>query len=221
MDAPGLLAALKAELATAPGWEGVMTHFHSADENPASVETQWRRFMAAVAALPRQPVLVHAANSAAALFGRTYAGDLVRPGIFLYGGNVGTPSPRPVVALQARVVALRTIRAGDTVGYGATWTASGETLIATLAAGYADGIPCSLGAGGAVELNGRIVPIAGRVSMDMTTVALPPGGARLGDVATVFGGLVSLDAQARRAGTISYELLAGLGGRLPRRYLSR
>jgi alanine racemase len=171
-----------------------------------------------VASLPGKGLLVHAANSAAALRGHAYAGDLVRPGIFLYGGDAGGPTPQPVVTLHARVVATRRIKPGDTVSYGATWTAPAETLIATLGIGYADGIPRSLGNSGIVELNGKLAPVVGRVTMDFTMVACD-GPCDVGDVATVYGGLVSLDQQAQRAGTISYELLTSIGARLPRYYV--
>ena len=110
-----------------------------------------------LAALPRRPALVHAANSAAALRGRAYAGDLVRPGIFLYGGEAGGPAPRPVAALRARVVAVRRVAAGETVSYGATWRASRDTTVATLGVGYADGLHR------AAPMIGR--PDAGRWSM--------------------------------------------------------
>ena len=92
-----------------------------------------------------------------------------------------------------------------------------ETRVATLAIGYADGVLRSLSGTGAVEINGTIAPILGRVTMDCIMVAVKESCA-LGDVATLFGGLVSLDDQARRAGTISYELLTAMGPRVARRY---
>ncbi len=223
-DAAGLADAASA-LDEAPGWEGIFTHFHSADTDPDSVVTQWDRLASARSALPGRNVLVHAANSAASLCGRAYAADLVRPGIFLYGGSAGAgkPAPRPVAALRARVVAVRRVGTGESVSYGATWTAPRETTVATLGVGYADGFHRAADQGVAgppreVELRGRRVPVLGRVTMDMTMVAVDDGEVALGDVATVFGGLVSLDEQAARAGTIAYELLTSLGSRLLRRY---
>jgi len=123
--------------------------------------------------LPQRPSLVHAANSAAAMQGARFAGDLVRPGIFLYGGAVGGHVPQPVVKLRTRVVAVRSVEAGDTVSYDATWVASEAVTIATLAMGYADGLMRSLSGCGNVEIDGQIVPIVGRVTMDMTMVAAP------------------------------------------------
>ncbi|HSB55909.1 MAG TPA: alanine racemase, partial [Gemmatimonadales bacterium] len=204
-------------LGGAEGWEGIFTHFHSADTDPASVHRQWKRFQQLLDSLPRRPALVHAANSAAALAGRTYAADLVRPGIFLYGGMAGAEVPEPVVQLRARVVGVRTVRAGDTVSYGATWAAPRDAVIATVAAGYADGVHRSLSNAGAVELNGRVYPIVGRVTMDFLMLAVE-GPVALGDIATIYGGMVTLDDQARHAGTISYELLTSLGPRVVRRY---
>ncbi len=219
------LDAIRARLSSADGWEGLYTHFHSAETDPGSVQQQWERFQTVVAAMPRRPRLLHAANSAAALGSRAYAADLVRPGIFLYGGGAGAMDPRPVATLRARVVGVRTIERGETVSYGATWSAGRRITIATLGLGYADGFPraaieessTTSRLARVVELGGRINPVVGRVTMDLTMIAVE-GPVAPGDVATVYGGSVSLDQQAAAAGTISYELLAGLGARLPRRY---
>jgi alanine racemase len=219
------LAAARRLLAEAPGFEGVFTHFHSADTDPPSADIQWKRFQGVLAGLPRRPLLVHAANSAAALRGRCYAGDLVRPGIFLYGGAAGAAEPRPVASFRARVLAVRSVAAGDTVSYGATWCAARPSSVATIGAGYADGFPRAVWSDHAdalpprlVEIRGRTAPGVGRVTMDMTMIAVEEGAVAVGDVATLYGGLVSLDQQARAAGTISYELLTGIGTRVPRSY---
>jgi alanine racemase len=159
------------------------------------------------------------------LCGPTYAADLIRPGIFLYGGEARPqgPAPRPVAALRARVAAVRRVAPGESVSYGATWTADRPTTIATLAIGYADGLQRAADRGAtwpprSVELRGRAVPLVGRVTMDMCMAAVDDGQVAVGDSATIFGGLVTLDQQARSAGTIAYELLTSLGPRLPRRY---
>ncbi|MFL5515126.1 MAG: alanine racemase, partial [Gemmatimonadales bacterium] len=219
------LAAMRRLLADAPGFEGVFTHFHSADTDLPSADVQWERFQGVLAGLPRRPPLVHAANSAAALRGRCYAGDLVRPGIFLYGGATGAVEPKPVAAFRARVLAVRSVAGGDTVSYGATWRAARRTSVATIGAGYADGFPRAVQCGDAdirpsrlIEVRGRTAPVVGRVTMDMTMIAVDEGSVAVGDVATLYGGLVSLDQQAQAAGTISYELLTGIGSRIPRRY---
>lgn len=199
----------------ARGWEGVFTHFHSSDSDPAATQAQWERFEMVLGALPSRPPLVHAANSAAALSGTRYAADLVRPGIFLYGGAAGGMAPEPVARLRARVIATRHLQAGESVSYGASWTAPAPVTVATLGIGYADGVPRALSNHGAVELQGRRCPITGRVTMDMTMVESAAG---VGDVATVFGGLVTLDQQAVAAGTISYDLLTSLSSRVERCY---
>jgi alanine racemase len=204
------------EVAKTPSFEGIFTHFHSGHDVDAC-DRQWSRFQEVVGRLPQRPSLVHAANSVAAMQGTRFAGDLVRPGIFLYGGAVAGHVPQPVVKLRTRVVAVRSVEAGDTVSYDATWAASEAVTIATLAMGYADGLRRSLSGSGNVEIDGQIVPIVGRVTMDMTMVAAPDS-LRPGAVATVFGGRISLDQQADAAGTIAYELLTGMSARVHRRY---
>jgi alanine racemase len=210
-------------LESASGWEGIFTHFHSAETDRASVATQWERLQQVIAGLPRRPPLVHAANSAGALRGRAFAGDLIRPGIFLYGGDAGGPPPAVVATLRARVLAVRCIRAGDSVSYGAAWRATRDTRVATLALGYADGFPRAADDAARrgprlIELGNDLFPVVGRVTMDMTMVDIGNAPAVPGSVATVYGGRVSLDQQAAAAGTISYELLTSLGARVPRRY---
>ena len=212
------LAALRTRLNEAPAWEGVFTHFHSADLEPASVTIQRERFDLVLASLPRRPRLVHFASSAALRWGPGWGGDLVRPGIFLYGGRAGGLVAEPVARLRTRVIALRRLRPGDPVSYGAEWTAERATTIATLAVGYADGVLRALGNRGMVEINEAVVPIAGRVTMDMVMVDAGDSPVAIGDVATLYGGTVTLDDQAARAGTVSYELLTAVSARVPRRY---
>ena len=211
------LAATRTLVAGAAGYEGACTHFHSAELDAAATEAQWSRFEQAIAAIGSRPPLVHAANSAAALRGTRHAGDLVRPGIFLYGGRVGSETPATVAALRGRVVSVRRLGPGASVSYGATWRATAPVTVATVAAGYADGVLRALGNAGTAELNGRRVSIRGTVTMDMTMLETGDD-VRIGDVATLYGGLVTLDEQAAAAGTVSYELLTALGARLERRY---
>jgi alanine racemase len=211
-----------ARFADAPGFEGVFTHFHSPWDNPASVREQWGRLQAALAGLPRRPPLVHAANSVATLEFPETVGDLARPGIFLYGGRAGAHRPRQVVQWRTRVLATRWVEAGATVSYGATYRATTRSCVATLGAGYADGLPRSLSNTGAALVGGRRLPIAGRVTMDFTMVVSTDWAPEPGSVATLIGtdgaATIELDDFATLAGTISYDILTGLGRRVTRVY---
>jgi alanine racemase len=222
--------AVRRAMGDALRWTGCYTHFHSADEpDLSSTDTQRDRFARAVEALPpevRERLVTHSANSAACVRRGAYGDPLARPGIFLYGGGVGAgESPQPVASVRARVVLVREVPAGTTVGYGATYTSRRTERWGTLAIGYGDGIPRALAAaGGEVLVRGRRVPIIGRISMDMTTVDLSTvPEARAGDVATLVGSdgveEITVDEVARRVGTISYEILTGLTARLPRNYI--
>lgn len=210
-------------------WEGIYTHFHSADEpDLTATDIQWDRFRAAVAALPPidpAPVL-HTSNSAAIFRRGGYGCKLARPGIYLYGGKAGPDvEPAPVVSVRARLVLIKEVPAGSSVGYGATYRATRPERWGTLAIGYGDGLPRRLAtAGGEVLLRGKRVPIIGRISMDMTTVNLTDlDDAQVGDPATLIGedggDNITVDEVATRCSTISYEILTGLGTRLPRIYL--
>jgi alanine racemase len=206
-------------------WIGCYTHLHSADENEESVEEQWDRFSDVLDRVDRPPpgLLVHVLNSAGVFRTPRYARAVVRPGIFLYGGFVGAgqPVPEPVAAVRARVVHLRDVEPGTTLGYGSTYTASGSERWATLSIGYGDGLPRALSNRGSALLSGTCVPIIGRISMDVTVVdCTGVASVQPGSVATLVGedgGVrITVDQVADRAGTISYEVLTGLTARLPR-----
>ncbi len=216
-DALARCASLVAETTA---WEGICTHFHSPDTDPGSVSLQRQRLAAVLETLGRRPPLVHLASSADAVRALPHREeDLVRPGIFLYGGAVAEATGEPVAAFRAPIVSIRSLSPGDTVSYDATWTATRPTRLGTIAAGYADGVPRALGSVGQVEVGGTLAPIVGTVAMDFTMVDLTDVAARRGDVVTIWGGDggVSLDAQAGAAGTISYELLTRIGPRVIRR----
>ncbi len=209
------------------GWQGCFTHLHSADvSDPASVLVQCQRFQDALKALdlPAGDFLIHVANSAGALrVGRELGAWGVRPGIFLYGGSAGEdlPTPESVACVRARVVLVRDAPPGTTLGYGSTHVAAGWERWATLGIGYGDGLPRVLGNRGAAVLRGRRVPIIGRISMDTTVVNISKvDGVEVGDVATLVGDdgaeRITVDELAELAGTIGYEILTGLGSRLPR-----
>jgi alanine racemase len=210
-------------------WEGCFTHFHSADAPDLSAtDEQHRRFRAALEALGWTVRVTHSSNSAATLRRGGYGDALVRPGIYLYGGEAGPGVvPEPVAAVRARIGLLREVQPGTTVGYGATYAARRRERWGTLPIGYGDGVPRALYTGGGEALvRGRRVPVVGRISMDATVLDLTdvPGAAE-GDVATLVGTdgneTITLDEVARRCGTISYEILTGLTPRLPRVYAGR
>src|SRR5436305_7898268 len=169
------------------------------------------------------------ANSSGIFLGGTVHCDLVRPGIALYGANPtpGSQNPmRAVVELHGRIIQTRTLNKGDTVGYGATWSAGRLSRIAIIAVGYADGFLRSAGAAkgkpaAEVLVAGKRCPLVGRVSMDLIAADvtdLPQGGARRGDFATLIGKGMSVDDLAAGMGTIAYEVLTSLGRRYHRTY---
>jgi len=202
--------------------EGCYTHFHSAERRDGSAERQLERFLEAVGRLPRRPKLLHVANSAAAVRGTAFAFDMVRPGIFLYGGSLGhdVPQPRPVVSVRARVVSMRRLQGGESVSYNASWTAPHDTVVATLRCGYADGLRRTLAGGASVLLRGQRRPIVGFVQMDMALVETGTLEVQVGDIATIVGAdakeRITLTEFAEWSGELPHEFLTGLGPRLPR-----
>ncbi|MDH4744764.1 alanine racemase [Sphingomonas sp. CBMAI 2297] len=194
--------------------ETLMSHLVSADEDvPLNA-----RQLAAFAALKgrTQAKRMSLANSAGIALGADYAFDLTRPGIALYGGRQrpGHDAIRQVATPEAQILQRRRVRAGDSVGYNATWTAPADTEVAILNLGYADGyLRCFSGKGSAMA-GAVALPVIGRVSMDLTAIdvtALP--GLREGDwVAMSYG----LPETAALSGLSQYELLTGLGGRYDR-----
>ncbi len=222
---------------------GAFTHFSRADE--ADLEPcmeQLATFRAVLGSARKRgarPTSIHVANSAGLLAGGPILDALpeataVRPGLMLYGVRPAPHFDTPLRAgmcLQARVVRLQDVAAGQPVGYGATYRARATTQIATLPLGYADGVPCSTSGKGWVWLGGRRHPIVGRVSMDYIGVDVgPPSGAnrvRLGDRAVIFGNAgddeegISVEEAAGWAGTIPYESLVRVGRRVQRREVGR
>ncbi|MEO8680449.1 MAG: alanine racemase [Vicinamibacterales bacterium] len=214
--------------------DAVHTHFGTADE-PASplFDEQRKRFDAACRELDELgagPRLRHAANSAALLRDSRVWYDFVRPGLLLYGL---VPPPlgsnlaiTPVMSLTSRVVAVKGVRVGESVGYGGRFAAARPTTIAVIPAGYADGLDRRLEGTGFVLIRGRRAPIVGAVSMDMLTAdvtdieAVGPG-----DQAVFLGSQgaephQSIDAREMAAwiGTLPYEILCRLGSRVERQY---
>ncbi len=208
-----------------------MTHLACADvpSDPLNAR-QVGDFADLLGHLPRVETSIGA--SAGTLLGPDYQGDLVRPGIALYGGSpfgvgedpfAGGGSPlEPVATLEGIVLQTSTVARTRTVGYGATHTARPGARLATVGVGYADGYPRSLGNRGVAFVGGTEVPVVGRISMDLMTLdvsALGRGAPQPGDSVELLGRNVRLDDLARAAGTIGYEVLTRLGTRWRRRYL--
>jgi alanine racemase len=199
----------------------VMTHLVSAEcpDDPIN-ELQRQRFAAACKVLPRAARSL--ANSSGLFLGPGFASDLARPGAALYGVNPtpGRPNPqRPVVQLRARILQVRDVPAGESVGYNGQWSATRPSRIATVSAGYADGYLRSLSDRALAYFDGRPVPLVGRVSMDLSTfdvTDLP--GLQPGSWLDLIGP-GGVDALAEQAGTNGYEILTSLGTRYPRTYL--
>jgi len=218
---------LAVSLSQAPDvrWAGVMTHFPVADTDQQRSVEQWRRFHALLSRWKTRGIAVpccHAANSAAIMgLPETHA-DMVRPGIMLYGIPPGTAHTsdklRPVLRLEASVVARPWREEGDYVGYGETFRCNRRTLIATIPAGYGDGIPWTAGNRSWVLVNGRKAPVVGRISMDQTTIDVTDlREVHLGDPVVLIGSkgdqAITANDWARWCGTISYEITTRLRGR--------
>ncbi|NNF66571.1 MAG: alanine racemase [Gammaproteobacteria bacterium] len=163
------------------------------------------------------------ANSAGLLAWPECQLDWVRPGIMLYGispfaGQNGSElGLKPVMHFHTRIIAKNRIKAGDSVGYGAEWTAPTATSIAIAAAGYGDGYPARVPVDTVVAVNGRQCPVVGRVSMDMLAIDLgPDAGEAVGDPVTLWGPGLPVEELARRTGRLSYELVCGVSQRVPR-----
>jgi alanine racemase len=173
---------------------------------------------------------IHLANSAAVTDHRAARLTLARPGLVLYGyppsGKVSTLPWRPVLSLKSTVIYLKEVEAGTSLGYGRTYVTARPARIASLAIGYDDGLPRLVGNRGYVLVRGRRAPIVGRISMDLTTIDVTEiPDARLGDVAVLIGRdgeeFLGADLLASWAETISWEVLCGVGARVPRVYRTR
>lgn len=201
----------------------LMSHLACGDSpGDAANAAQLSSFAGFAARLPSVPRSL--ANSAGALFLPGSAGDVMRPGLVLYGvdpGDRGVPELLPALHLTARVIQTRSIPAGRGVGYGFDYVASTPRRTATLSAGYADGWPRGLSSRGAVWFQGRRLPILGRVSMDSCVVDvtdLPEGSIRPGDAVELIGPNQSVSEIAAILKTTPHEILTGLGRRFTRVY---
>ena len=223
--------------------EGIFTHFATADEADKShAHLQLARFKSVLSALSKlnlRPPIVHAANSAAALTLPNSHFDAVRVGLSLYGvypsPHVREASPvslHPALSWKARLISLRQAVPGESVSYGRTHTVDEPTWLATLPVGYADGYPRALSNQSEALISGIRCQQVGSVCMDGTVFRIPPpkGGSvdpplRIGDEAVLIGKHgdleITVDQVAEKAGTISYEILTGIGKRISRVYVNR
>ncbi|MFE5489782.1 alanine racemase [Streptomyces virginiae] len=227
-------AAVAAEAEGTVKVTGVWSHFACADEpGHPSIKLQLDAFREMLAHAEKEgidPEVRHMANSPATLTLPESHFDLVRPGLAVYGVSpapeIGTPAQlglRPAMTLKASLALVKTVPAGHGVSYGHHYVTGGETTLALVPAGYADGIPRHASGAGPVLVGGRIRHVAGRVAMDQFVVDLDGDRARAGDEVVIFGdaerGEPSAEDWAQAAHTIAYEIVTRIGGRVPRVYL--
>jgi alanine racemase len=221
---PELIASENLEIA------GLYTHFATADDldSPLMEEqrTRFERVRAHLSGQGIRPRLVHAANSAALLRDSRVWFDLVRPGLLLYGvvppPLASTLSLRPALSLRSRLVAVKHIRAGEIVSYGARFVADRPTRIAVVPAGYADGLDTRLDGRGIALVRGRRARVVGAVCMDMLMLDITDIEAYPGDEVVFLGAQgserIEVREMASAIGTIPWEILCRLGSRIERRY---
>jgi alanine racemase len=200
-----------------------MSHLACADDPDAKLNrVQLDRFHTALAMLPPAPASL--SSSGGVLLGKDYAFDMVRPGLGLYGGNPQPARPNPfatVALLHGRILQLRPLGEGESVGYGATFRTTRPTVLAVAGLGYTDGLMRVLAGRGAGAIGGVRVPIAGRVSMDLITLDVtdvPDGKRRVGAEIEFFGDTITLEEIAAAANTASYEILTAMSRRVPHLY---
>jgi alanine racemase len=204
-----------------------MSHLACSDEPAHPLNpTQRTRFLDACAALAiARDVPLSLVASSGIFLDPAYHFDIARPGAALYGiaPLAGTPNPmRAVVRLSGKILQLRHVDSDSTVGYGATHRMTRAGRVATIGAGYADGVLRALGNRGYAIAGGRRVPVVGRISMDLLTIdvsELPDGAVQVGQSVDLIGPGNDIDAFAAQCGTIGYEILTRLGLRFARRYL--
>ncbi len=201
----------------------VCTHLACADDlSSGATQKQLDTFTACVADIDL-PVSI--SNSAGILAWPASHADWNRPGYMLYGASPMTTEVesaealRPAMTLQSEIIAISTVQTGESVGYGARWTASQPTIVGTVAAGYGDGYPRHAPNGTPTLVNGQIAPLVGTVSMDMLTIDLTAHETvAVGDTVELWGQSIAINDVAKRSTTIGYELMTGVTARVPRLY---
>ncbi|MGD0864279.1 MAG: alanine racemase [Rhizomicrobium sp.] len=201
-----------------------MSHLaFSEDSASAMNRTQLDRFRAGLARL--RPAPASFSSTGGVVLGKDYAFDMVRLGIGLYGGNPQSAGANPfttTAVLTGRILQLRRVDKGESVGYGASFRVGRKGTLATIALGYADGLMRAIGNRGMGAIAGVRAAVAGRVSMDLITLDVtdvPQAALHVGAEVEFLGDTIGLDELARAANTAPYEILTSLGGRVPRRYV--
>ncbi|MBO5747163.1 MAG: alanine racemase [Clostridia bacterium] len=217
-------------------YEGIFTHFSSADsieaEDVEYSDLQYSRFTKTVDILKAKGhsfKFIHCCNSAASALRSSDNGNLIRPGIILYGSSPSNGldlkfEQQNVMSVKSAVSMVKTINAGDSISYGRTFTAEKDMTVATVPIGYADGYPRAMSNRGFVIINGQKAPIVGRVCMDQLTVDVSDiKNVQIGTVVTVIGNdgkySVTFDDIAEISNTISYEIMCNVSIRMPRVYI--
>ena len=201
----------------------IMSHLACADKpgHPLNLQ-QLKRFRAALSVLPSAPTSL--AATAGIELGADFLFDMVRPGLGLYGGNPNPDNSNPystVATLSAKVLQLRQINKGDSVGYGAIFTAAKPSMLAVVPLGYADGLIRAMGPKGHGAINGKRAPFAGRISMDLVVLDVTDiagESCRRGTEVEFVGKTISLEECALASGTINHEVLTSLSWRAAREY---
>jgi len=208
--------------------EGIFTHFAGAEELDDFTSRQLKRFKSFISNIDTAGYILHAANSAAVMYHRESHLDMVRVGLSMYGlypsgGKRTSVNLKPALQFKTHVVYVKKVPAGTPLSYGSTYITKKETTIATLPVGYADGLPRALSNKGEVLIKGKRYPIAGRVCMDLTLVDVGNSSIKPGDEVALIGRqgneAISTDDVAKLADTISYEVICGIGKRVPRVYI--
>jgi alanine racemase len=209
---------------------GAMTHFATADDRDSPFfDEQLARFVPFAEEVKQDhpACVLHAANSAAVLRSKAAHFDMARCGIAVYGMDPFHSDPAPLgleaaLALHSYVADVKELAAGESVGYGRTWSAPRDTRVAVLPIGYGDGYRRALSNNADVLIKGARFPVVGTVSMDNITVEVGDAAVSIGDVATLIGGdgdqRVTAEELAQRLGTINYEITCGVSARVPRTY---
>lgn len=211
-------------------FEGIFTHFATSDEKNLSFThhqlSVFNKLLRSLKEKSMTPPLIHAANSAATLRLPSTYFDMVRPGIISYGLSPSHDfklpfTPKPVMSLKTTIAQIKRLKKGETVGYGRTWKAKTETLMALLPIGYADGYSRSLSNNWHVLIKGKKAPLIGRISMDQTVVDITNiKNVKVSDEVVIIGKQgkeeITADDIAKQTGTINYEVVAKIASRVSR-----